>query len=189
MSTPPIELRTSFWKHAYARASFIDAKSSAEMILHGAFEGHGGMLKALSIATLVTYGRPFKQKSKVKLSEDFVAASHKSTHTDLIVWRDKVIAHRDLDGPVADWGFVSQLLIEIDDQGFSPQTLSPVLSIEKARDTVALADDLIRAMDAEMNQFVQTYGPQFSRTSGLYTMNLEDDASDWLLPTMPSSEP
>ena len=186
MNTPSIEDRTAFWKHAYARASFVDAKLFAELILRGGFDLNDRLRKSLSIAVLVTYGRPFKQKNRVKISESVVPASHMATHEDLIVWRDKVIAHRDLDGPVAEWGFVSQLLISIDSGGFSPLTLSPILSDEKAKETISLTEHLIEAMDKELNAFVITHGQEFQRESGLYMLSLDAADPDWLLSAAPS---
>ncbi len=186
MSTPSIEERTEFWKHAYARSSFVDAKLFAEMILSGGFNLNDRIRKSLSVSVLVTYGRPFKQRNRVRISEKIVPASCMATHKDLIVWRDKVIAHRDLDGPVAEWGFVSQLLVSIDSSGFSPLTLSPILSDEKAKETVSLTEHLIREMDTELDAFVRKHGQEFRRESGLYTLNLDADGPDWLLPAAPS---
>lgn len=182
MIRPTIEERTAFWKFSYARSSFVDANLFAEMILKGGFEPGSRIRKALSIATAVAYGRPFKQRNRVRLSDDIIPAAYQSTHEDLIVWRDKVIAHRDLDGPVAPWGFVSQLLVSIDSQGFSPLTLSPVISDGKARETMALTQELIQAMDRELDSFVSAHGQAFRREPGLYTVNLEDNHLDWLVP-------
>jgi hypothetical protein len=56
----------------------------------------------LSVAIVTLSARPFKQRKAVRLTEDIVPAESRGTHDDVIEIRDKSIAHRDLDAPVAD---------------------------------------------------------------------------------------
>ena len=43
----------------------------------------------------VFYARPFKQMAEVKLDEAVVPAEFVEFHKDIILYRDKVVAHRD----------------------------------------------------------------------------------------------
>ena len=63
---------------------------------------------ALTAAIVTAYARPFKQRPEVKLIDDVIPTEFRPLHDEAIVQRDKVIAHRDLDGPVATWGFVTR---------------------------------------------------------------------------------
>ncbi|MDD4869750.1 MAG: hypothetical protein PHR77_04255, partial [Kiritimatiellae bacterium] len=114
MNTPTQTDRFEFWKFAYARAAFVDAKIFAEELLASGSALHSATRKAFSIAIATAYARPFKQRSVVRLSEDIVPAEHRETHDGVIEIRDKVVAHRDVDGPIAeDFGLLNQLRITI----------------------------------------------------------------------------
>jgi hypothetical protein len=46
----------------------------------------------------IFYGRPFKQRTEVKLTEEIVPKEHKDNHNALISMRDQIYAHMDVDG-------------------------------------------------------------------------------------------
>jgi hypothetical protein len=123
--------RISFWQHAYARAAFAQADDLSRLLLHENPPFNSNPRLALTAGIVVAYARPFKQRSLVKLSSDVVPAEHRELHNKTIELRDKVIAHRDLDGPIAEWGFISQLQVVADDTGVEVNTLSP--SLENGR--------------------------------------------------------
>lgn len=101
MTIPSRQERLEFWKHAYAWQSFMDAKDFSERLLSLNLPLDDLIRKSLSISILTTYCRPFKQRAQVRLSDDLVPGAHRVTHNSAIEMRDKVVAHRDTDGPNA----------------------------------------------------------------------------------------
>ena len=179
MPIPTKEERIEFWKHAYARASFVDARIFAEQVLAAGLPLQHPVRKALSIAVLTTYCRPFKQRPVVRLADTVVPAAFADLHESLIEMRDKVVAHRDLDGPVADWGFVSQLEIAVDEGGLEIRTRSPVVLDAKARELLPLLDVLIGQMDAKVDQFVQQHLAALIRDPGVHVLQIDGDPNAW----------
>lgn len=179
MTTPTLEQRISFWKCAYARASFVDTQIFLEQLLSCKLTLTHPLRKATSIAVLTTYCRPFKQRAAVRLNEDVVPAQYRDLHNSLLEMRDKVVAHRDLDGPNAEWGFVSQLEITVSDSEIVIDTNSPVLPDLKAKEILPLCSHLIESMDNSVNKFVAMFRVQFSTEEGVYVLRLDDEGPEW----------
>lgn len=179
MNKPSLEERIAFWKHAYARASFVDARIFLEQILESRMSLTHPVRKAMSIAALVTYCRPFKQRSTVRLPDEIIPVQYNDLHDSLIEMRDKVVAHRDLDGPIADWGFLSQLEIEVSGGNLVINTNSPVLPDQKAKYMLPLCDHLIAAMDEVVNDFAGRFLGQLASQQGVHVLCLDDATPDW----------
>ncbi len=137
----------------------------------------------MTIAITAAYCRPFKQRpNEIKLSGDLVPTRHKETHDSLIVHRDKVIAHRDIDGPKAEWGFVSELLLVTKGTNLAIQTRSPSISNEIATQVLDLTTELIVLMDKEIDSFVHKFGSEcFGKGDSIHTLNIEEDPESWLI--------
>ena len=177
MPIPSQSERITFWKFAYARASFVLVQLFCKQLLG---RPQDVIRHALSIASMVTYARPFKQRPAVKLSADIVPAEFKEAHNDVIEYRDKVIAHRDLDGPVVPWGIVSELIVDSDGRGFNLHTVSPMLTDDKARVLIDLTQALIEKAEHEVDRFVRQYFRGVPPI-GAYTVSLEENPSSWLV--------
>jgi hypothetical protein len=93
---PSKEHRIAFWRDSYARSSFVHAAEFVRAMFHDKIGLYSVERDAFTIAITAAYGRPFKQRKSVRLSEDLIPAEHKETHKSVIEMRDKVIAHRDL---------------------------------------------------------------------------------------------
>jgi len=182
MNPPSKAERISFWQHAYARASFAQARLECQFLLSTNPPLNSTLRRALTIAIVMLYSRPFKQRKSVRLSEDIVPAEFRSTHDDIIEIRDKSIAHRDLDAPVADWGFISQLLVNIQSGELTIDTISPLLANEKAHELLPLLDALIGKMAAVSLEFINKHLSQMHAFDGSYVVSLDDSPSSWLLP-------
>ena len=137
--------------------------------------------RALSIAIATLYSRPFKQRKSVRLGDDIVPTEFRRTHDDIIEIPDKSIAHRDLDAPVAEWGFISQVRVIIESGELTIHTLSPMLENEKAHELIPLLDALIEKMDAVSLGFINKYLVQMHASDGSYVVSLEDSPATWLL--------
>jgi hypothetical protein len=182
MTAPSKEERISFWQHSYARASFTEAKIECEFLLSTNPPPHFTLRRALSVAIVTLYARPFKQRKAVRLSEDIVPVEFRATHDDLIEIRDKSIAHRDLDAPIANWGFISQVRVNVQAGELTINTISPILTNEKAHELLPLLDTLIAQMAAVPLEFINKYLIQMHASDGSYIVSLDESPSPWLLP-------
>src|SRR5262249_38074239 len=157
MSTPNKAERITFWQHAYARASFVEARINCKWLLETDPPPNSNFRRAVSIAVVTLYSRPFKQRKAVRLSENSVPREFRESHDEIIEIRDKSIAHRDLDAPVAEWGFISQVRIEVVSCQWTINTISPFLTNEKARELLPLLDALITKTTAVASAFINKY--------------------------------
>jgi len=94
--TPPKHERLAFWRDEYARASFMDARDALISLLRNKQSGQPIKLW-LTLTVLVLYARPFKQRAAVRLSDTDVPEKYRGVHENVILHRDKLIAHRDPD--------------------------------------------------------------------------------------------
>lgn len=93
--------------------------------------------------------------------------------------RDKVIAHRDLDGPIADWGFLSQLRVEVQGSEALIHTLSPSIEDLRARQLSQLIDVLVPIMEERIQPSLRSYlNPP--PADGSYLVSLDENPVDWL---------
>jgi hypothetical protein len=175
---PSYRDRAAFWRDSYARSSFVHAAAFVSAMFR---ELYSVERDAFTIAITAAYCRPFKQRKSVRLSEDLVPAEHKETHDTLIEMRDKVIAHRDLVGPNAEWGFVSDLHVSVKSRQMELNTISPKITDELAQKVLALTGHLISVLDERINAFVGHNLGRVFRNDGTYVVSLDDDPAEWLI--------
>lgn len=183
MNTPSKSERISFWQHSYARSSFIQARLFIDLLLRINPPMNDTLRGALTIAIVVVYCRPFKQRDPVRLPKSIVPTEYRDAHNSTEDIRDRVIAHRDLDGPVTDWGFVSQLQVIVQSKQLTIPTISSIITDDKARELLPLLDYLIPKMDESVESFVHRYLPPFASMDGAYVVSLDDNPKQWLIPT------
>jgi len=181
MQIPSYAERILFWQQAYARSAFIDAGRYAGRILE--LDPPLGSLdrKSLTAAFVSAYGRPFKQRRAVRLSDDSVPIEHRATHDSIIEVRDKIIAHRDLDGPITEWGFVSKVRVDIVSNEMAINTRSPFISNEMAQEARPLIEQLISVADRVIDDFVRRFiMTSVTPADASYVVSLEEDPEQWL---------
>jgi hypothetical protein len=183
MTTPSQANRISFWQHSYARSSFVEARVECELLLKTNPPLNSTLRRALSIAIVTLYSRPFKQRKAVRLSDDIVPPEFRTTHDEIIEIRDKSIAHRDLDGPAADWGFISQVRVLIESGELTVHTISPIFANEKAQELLPLLDALIEKMSAATLDFINKHLLAMHASDGSYVVSLDELPASWLLRT------
>ena len=127
---PTRDERLAFWRDCYALSAFRDVHDYIPR-WEGRDPADIGLRRALEAAILVSYARPFKQQARVRLEEGVIPSEFKATHDEAVGLRDKVIAHRDTDGPsIGGWNSINDLLLSMEDRGLIIQTCSPALSHE-----------------------------------------------------------
>lgn len=179
--------RLEYWKYQCAALSFIRAKEVVDYLISNE---NSTLIYQLLTSMYVLYGRPFKQRKRVRISEDIVPSKYMEEHGFLIDLRNKMFAHVDTDGlPEKDIGQLSKILIRIED-GHAQAGMASLLPIgfryERIRDLCQFLYDtcnrkseetLINAMDGD-------YPPP-----GNYEVNLcKDDAHLLIKATFPGYE-
>ncbi len=99
MPKAPHADRIEFWKFQHASVTFGQVKDVCDVILKEKIGPAHSLHIPLMIALHTLYGRPFKQRKDVRISEQIVPKELKDVHDSLITSRDKVHAHADVDGP------------------------------------------------------------------------------------------
>ena len=179
METPTRAARLELWTVAFARSSFIEAKMACDALLALAPTAPHVIASALSTMAQVFYARPFKQMAEVKLDEAVVPAEFVEFHKDIILYRDKVVAHRDAKGPATPWGSANDVVIRWKGSSMEIETTSPMLEPAAARRLSELLLRLIVAMDEALNPAIQILPPPPS--DGRYKLSLRGDAGEWLI--------
>lgn len=181
MNAPTKAERIAFWQQSYARASFVHARLYIELLLNSNPPTDSTLRRALTAAILVAYSGPFKQRKQVRLPDDIVPPEHRDTHNAMIELRDKVVAHRDLDGPVAEWGFVSQLQLKVRAKELTVDTRTPCITNEKATECLPLIKFLIAEMLQGVAGFVILHLKNIPVQDASYVVSLDDTPPQWLI--------
>ena len=74
---PSKEDRIAFWRDSYARSSFVHAAEFVRAMFRDKIGLYSVERDAFTIAITAAYGRPFKQRKSVRLSEDSFPSSTK----------------------------------------------------------------------------------------------------------------
>ena len=103
------EERLKYWKYQCAALSFLRAREVAEYLISNK---KNPLTYQLITSLYILYGRPFKQRKQVRISEDIVPQEYLEEHGFLLDLRDKTFAHVDTDGlPEKDINQLSSILI------------------------------------------------------------------------------
>ena len=100
MYEAPLSERIDLHRYAFAAGSWAEAKlalkKSRDLELAGKEEDKS-TCHALRVAFFVLYGRPFKQRPKLRVGDDIVPSAQVTVHNGIITLRDKMFAHSDQD--------------------------------------------------------------------------------------------
>jgi hypothetical protein len=98
MVKAPYKDRIEFWKFQHASITFGEATLLCDQILKQKINSGHPLHPSMMTALHILYGRPFKQRAEVKLTEEIVPDDYKDTHGALISMRDQIYAHMDVGG-------------------------------------------------------------------------------------------
>ena len=177
MSQPTIEERKLLWRLAYARAAFSEASEFAKLLLVTDVNDRF-MKTALSISMTVAYTRPFKQKPKMRLDDSLVPAEYAEDHASMILHRDKLIVHRDINGPETEWGSVSDLVVDVGKDGVGFQPFYALVTDDLAERVKKLSQSLIAKMDDQIKPIAFKLIPHLPK-QGKFILNLTD-SGPWI---------
>jgi hypothetical protein len=116
MKKLPLQSRLEYWKYQCASLTFYNAKAVAESMI---CPEQPPLVYPLLTSLYVLYGRPFKQRKRVRVSEELVPSEYAKEHGVLIGLRDKMFAHVDTDGlPSQNIQHLSNIWLGYRDGGF-----------------------------------------------------------------------
>jgi hypothetical protein len=95
----PYKDRVEFWKFQHASVTFAEVTNLCDQIIKQKIDNGHPQLASTMTTLHIFYGRPFKQRPEVRISETLVPADYKEIHDWLLNMRDQTYAHMDVDGP------------------------------------------------------------------------------------------
>ena len=118
MKKLPQKTRLEYWKYQYAALSFHNASEVSKFLIT---HKNPPLKYQLMTSLYVLYGRPFRQKASVRISEDIVPPQYSEIHEYLMILRDKLFAHVDKNAP-SDWEIkhLSKILLGYRNGEFRP---------------------------------------------------------------------
>jgi hypothetical protein len=151
MKKLPQDKRLEYWKYQCAALSFDYAKEVADYLIS---EEKNNLMYQLITSLYILYGRPFKQRKKLRISEDIVPQEYLEEHSLLLDLRDKVFGHIDIDGlPEKDISQLSKILLKVSGNIAQPAIASLLphgYNFEKIRDLCKNPHDICNAKAGEI---------------------------------------
>ena len=185
VNTASLKDRREFWKFPNAVGSFEEAKAACDELLGREPDPEDPLLSLLTVALVITYGRPFQQRQPLRLPVAVVPQEFRETHSFLIELRDKMYAHTDLDGPVPDKGgeTLNRVLVNFSGEYYSTARLILVLRKQELRRVQALLDVLTEKMDYHSNKaWAKCEKNGFGLPDGKYEVSISSEGDRFLVP-------
>jgi hypothetical protein len=176
----PLEDREAFFRFQSASLAFAMARDATRYILDNKISPHHGIHDPLVVSIVIHYGRPFKQRLPLRLSDDVIEDAERQFHDFLITCRDKLVAHTDLDGPRTDSGWLINELAGRTKQGLTIFGLTMV--VPDLNQTLRHLDSVDRKVAAEANRIWMRYFTNAPVPDGVSIVNLEPGNAPFLIP-------
>lgn len=128
----------------------------------------------LSISLIVLYGRPFKQRKPLRLSEKLIPAQLRGTHDFLIMLRDKVTAHTDIDGPAYGDTLVNNTHFVISGGKIDLQSPTLLIRPKELNNVATLLDSLCKKTDYHARKLWDKHTRTVNIPDGSYLLNITD---------------
>ena len=183
MIKAPYKDRVEFWKFQHASVTFAEATKLCDQIIKQKIDSGHPLLASMMTTLHIFYGRPFKQRPEVRISETIIPQNYKDLHGSLINMRDQIYAHMDVDGPkTANEKSLNKVGVFIHggEAKFALTMIFPrEIQVEKIRDLTKLLSEKTwyHAEKIWRKHFKMQFVPD-----GDYEVNLSKDNDDFLNP-------
>lgn len=188
MTEPTIDERLDIWRVAYSRASLLQAKGIADVLLTVQSDLSHDHRIGLLTGLVVTYARPFtiaqvtRTKRIVPMHDVEIPAAHRELHESFMEMRHQVFGHKDATEPVTDDGVVNQIQFVFNEGHMDLHTVTPgYYDPEKLIETKALCDSLVSVLDVKLNHLMELHPMPISEPQGTYVLNIDDPARPWVV--------
>jgi hypothetical protein len=182
MKQVPYEDRKDYWKFVNAAVAFEQVEDLLEFFAKEKIDETHPLFYQLMTSLVVLYGRPFKQRKALRLLEALIPDGLKDTHDFLILLRDKMFAHLDLDGPSEGDNLCNKIIISAERTSFTTKLgyLRPRdLEFKKAR---SLAHILWTKANYHADKIWKRHMGNHPFAAGEYEVNLSKTDDSFLIP-------
>lgn len=180
MSLAPLEDRIAFFRAQTAAIAFSMACDAAKFIAETSLTKSDSIHDPLVTSMVIHYGRPFKQRRPLRLPDSIVPEIDLGFHKALLEIRDKVVAHTDVDGPLAQDGYLINELAgytRSDATHFGITIITPDLGR-----FISLTESLSRTLTEEAQRVWVKYFSSVRVPDGTTIVNLEEGNQPFLVP-------
>ena len=180
MIQAPFEDRAAFFRAQSAAIAFSMARDAVRYIVdHGLHRSHP-LHDPLVTSFVVHYARPFKQKPPLRFAPDAVPVAARPFHEFLITCRDKIVAHTDLDGPVAQDDYLINELAGYTKSGST--TFGITIMVPDYQKMLVHLDILETVVKSEAERIWSEYFKKCRIPDGISIVNLAPGTAPFLVP-------
>jgi len=186
MKRIPYEIRVEYWRFQFAKLCFANAQHLIQKLINESLDRDDPLSGPLMLTAVVDYARPFKQKRPFRFPESIIPKDLIPIHMDLIIFRDKSLAHMDPDGPAVDGNVTNKLVMQVLRNGklhlgMEMSFPSPKQYAEMLRLTTVLR----KKAQYYANKIWDKYMAKETAPAGRYEVNLAKGDGELLIPYAP----
>jgi len=174
----PLEERVNLWQMLHAFDCFQHVGRVCSFIQENAIANGHPLYHSLLTSLYVLYGRTFKKSYGVGcLPDDIVPKELRHIHDDLILHRDKIFAHTDVNGTWEDEDMnLNQVELTVQNGFCSWRIRTAQPMPERVKEFQSLCAELVRKIEYHNNKIngkVNNYAPH---VNGIYQLVLDPNA-------------
>ncbi len=178
MNELSLEERVNLWQMLHALDCFQHVDRVCSFIQENAITNGHPLYHSLLTSLYVLYGRPFKKSHGVgRLPDDIVPKELRHIHDDLILHRDKIFAHTDVNGI---WEEEDMNLNQVEltvENGFCSWRIRTVQPMpERVKEFQTLCAELVKKVEYHINKLNRKIGRCVPHTNGIYRLVLDKNA-------------
>jgi hypothetical protein len=179
-TSPTKKEREDYGRDAFAVSSLRTADIEIDRLLecHQGADRDFVLIEAISASILIFYLRPFKGRDPFRLDKSIVPAEFLDLHKGFEDMRDKVIAHRDANLPLASWGGPNDFGFIFDGQTIMPSVYKSLLDPIKAIELKKLIHCLLQILAPRIGSFYQKH-LNAPPPPGHYLISIENTPASW----------
>lgn len=179
MNEMPVEERMNLWRMLHALDCFQHVDRICSLIQENGITNGHPLYHSLLTSMYVLYGRPFKKSHGVgRLPDDIVPKELHDIHNDLMLHRDKIFAHTDVNGTWEEEDMnLNQVELTIQN-GFCSWRIRTVQPMpERVREFQSLCAELVKKVEYHINKINGKIGKYVPHANGIYRLVLDPNAS------------
>lgn len=180
----PFEERKLFARYYHAHDCFKQAIDSCLFILGYSNPDKNKLYYFILTAFCVTYCKPFTKNDSIgKISESIVPKDKIHIHKEILNFRNKAIAHLDLDGKVDSLNeYINYIQLHVVNNEASWRGAALIPHIILFEEYKSLCELLMEICRKHIDEFSNKYLPKLKIKSGVYRLNVRDPNGESFMP-------
>jgi hypothetical protein len=160
---------------------FAKAELICDQLINASCQIGHPLYRPLIVALHVEYGRPFKNNWGVgSLDSSIVPSKYAALHEELIIARDKILAHTDASGLKFGSNPANRVIFEITGEGARIATSHPLprhVQVPKIR---TLCIELCTLVDTEAEAILKKHRGEIVANRGTFLLDLSDSPKGFI---------